>query len=81
MRKPSPFTPAQKLPDHGVGESRGLGRGSVPGAERMTGVFIILGGMVAFATVIGVMDLLAERHDRAMRGQARHDDPSLETDT
>jgi hypothetical protein len=47
----------------------------------MTGVFIILGGMVAFATVIGVMDLLAERHDRAMRGQARHDDPSLETDT
>ena len=33
----------------------------------MTGVFIILGGIVAFATIIGVMDLLAERQDRTAR--------------
>jgi hypothetical protein len=35
----------------------------------MTGIFILFGGMLAFATVIGVMDLLAERRDRAARRQ------------
>lgn len=37
----------------------------------MTGIFIILGGMAAFATVIGVMDLLAERRDRAAGKQRK----------
>jgi hypothetical protein len=33
----------------------------------MTGIYIMLGGMVLFATVIGVLDWLAERHDRHHR--------------
>ena len=37
----------------------------------MTGAFILLGGMLAFATLIGLMDLLAERHDRAARRQGK----------
>jgi hypothetical protein len=37
----------------------------------MTGAFILIGGMLAFATVIGLMDLLAERHNRAARRQGK----------
>jgi hypothetical protein len=37
----------------------------------MTGAFILIGGMLAFATVIGLMDLLAERHNRALRRQGK----------
>ena len=33
----------------------------------MVGVFIILGGMVVFATVIGVMDLIARRQEMQQR--------------
>jgi hypothetical protein len=31
----------------------------------MTGLYIMLGGMVLFATVVGVWDFLAERQARA----------------
>jgi hypothetical protein len=30
----------------------------------MTSFYIIFGGMMVFATVVGVYDWLAERHDR-----------------
>lgn len=30
----------------------------------MTGVFILLGGMLAFALIITTLDALAQRHDR-----------------
>lgn len=33
----------------------------------MVGAFIILGGMVLFATLIGVMDLIARRQERQQR--------------
>jgi hypothetical protein len=33
----------------------------------MTGIYIMLGGMVLFATVIGIWDLMAERQRRRQR--------------
>ena len=36
----------------------------------MTGVFIMLGGMLAFATVVGVLDLIGQRQHR--RGRRKH---------
>ncbi len=37
----------------------------------MTGIYIMLGGMVLFATVIGVLDYLTEIHDRRERAKRR----------
>ncbi len=37
----------------------------------MTGVFIILGGMVLFATGVCVYDILSRRQQRRARGQHR----------
>ncbi len=36
------------------------------------GVYILLGGMVAFATIVGVLDLVAERRERAARKERKH---------
>lgn len=35
----------------------------------MAGFFVILGGMLLFATIIGVMDILAERQERRREGR------------
>ena len=35
----------------------------------MTGIYIMMGGIVAFVTIIGVMDLLARRQQRRLREQ------------
>jgi hypothetical protein len=37
----------------------------------MTGIYIMLGGMVLFATVVGIWDLMAERQRR--RRHTRND--------
>jgi hypothetical protein len=37
----------------------------------MTGLYIIFGGMILFATVVVVYDLLAERQHRRERDQQR----------
>lgn len=40
-------------------------------SDDMVGFFIILGGMVLFATVVGIYDLLAERQHRRQRERQR----------
>jgi len=35
----------------------------------MTGFFVMIGGIIAFVTVIGTMDLLARRQRRRLREQ------------
>lgn len=37
----------------------------------MIGLYIMMGGIVAFVTIIGVMDLLARRQQRRLRQQQR----------
>lgn len=37
----------------------------------MTGIYIMMGGLVAIVTIIGVMDLLARRQRRRLRQQQR----------
>lgn len=37
----------------------------------MTGFFIMMGVIVAFVTIIGIMDLLARRQRRRLREQQR----------
>lgn len=37
----------------------------------MTGFFVMMGIIVAFVTIIGVMDLLARRQRRRLREQQR----------
>jgi hypothetical protein len=37
----------------------------------MTGFFVMMGGIVAFVSIIGVMDLLARRQRRRLREQQR----------
>jgi nitrate reductase gamma subunit len=44
---------------HGVGYRACVERNTV-----MTGVYIMLGGMVLFASIIGILDLLARRQER-----------------
>ena len=39
--------------------------------EGTVGFFVILGGVVLFATVVGIYDLLAERQHRRQREQRR----------
>jgi len=39
--------------------------------DDMVGYFIILGGVVLFATIVGVYDLLAERQHRRERERQR----------
>jgi hypothetical protein len=39
--------------------------------DDMVGYFIILGGVVLFATIVGVYDLLAERQHRREREHQR----------
>lgn len=35
----------------------------------MTGIYIMLGGMVLFATVIGILDLIGRRRRRRAHGR------------
>ena len=37
----------------------------------MTGFFVMMGIIIAFVTIIGVMDLLARRQQRRLREQQR----------
>jgi hypothetical protein len=37
----------------------------------MTGIFILLGGMAAFAVIITTLDALTQRHDRKKRELVR----------
>ena len=38
-----------------------MGSGTRTEEEPMTGIYIMLGGMVLFATIVGVWDLIGER--------------------
>lgn len=41
-----------------------MGRRDRKKEELMAGIYIMLGGMVLFATVVGVLDLLGQRQKR-----------------
>jgi hypothetical protein len=37
----------------------------------MIGIYIMLGGMVLFVSIIGILDLVARHHDRRQQPPAR----------
>lgn len=47
-----------------MGRARYLGPGARAQEELMIGIYIMLGGMVLFATIVGVWDLIGQRRSR-----------------